>query len=114
MDSTTTFEEQIIDMLSTDSPLPTPSSVSPALGNRNDKDERQVTTRVIVRGPAQNAYVTVPASSPLLRDENNFSALMVTDTLPITDPRPFSASPYDKLPKSLEYTDFRIVYFPDI
>ena len=39
---------------------------------------------------------------------------MVNDTLPITDPRPFYASPYEKLPKSLEYNDFRSAYFPDI
>ena len=90
MDSSISLEEQIIDILSTDSPLPTPSIVSPAPGNNNDKDERQVTTRVIVRGPARNAYVTVPESSPLLRDENNLPALMVNDTLPITDPRPLT------------------------
>ena len=95
MDTSSISDEQILEMLSTDSPLLTPPSASPASGNNNsDSTERQVTTRVIVRGPAQNAYVTVPESSPLLRDENNLPALMVNDTLPITDPRPFYASPY--------------------
>ena len=115
MDPSSISDEQILEMLSTDSPLLTPPSTSPAPGsNNNDSTERQVTTRVIVRGPAQNAYVTVPESSSLLRDENNLPALMVNDTLPITNPRPFYASPYEKLPKSLEYNDFRSVYFPDI
>ena len=39
---------------------------------------------------------------------------MADDKLPITDPRPFNASPYEKLPKSLEFTDFRSAFYPDI
>ena len=52
----TFLDGKIIDMLLTDS-----SDKEP----KHDIDERQVTTRVIVRGPAQNAYVTVPENSPL-------------------------------------------------
>ena len=84
-------------MLSTDSPLLTPPPATPAPGSNDTNTtlvtttERQVTTRVFVRGRAQNAYVTVPESSPLLRrDENKLPALMADDKLPITDPRPFT------------------------
>ena len=89
MESSSTYEEEIIDMLSVDTPLLTPPPATPASGNEKLALERQVTTRIPVSGSAQNVYVTVPESSPLLRDENNLPALMVNDTLPITDPRPF-------------------------
>ena len=101
-------------MLSVDTPLLTPPPATPASGNEKPPPERQVTTRIPVSGSAQNVYVTVPESSHLLRDERNLPALMANDTLPITDPRPFYASPYEKLPKSIAYTDFRSAYFPDV
>ena len=102
MDLITPLDQQIIDMLSTDTSTTESQNDTPATDTTNDTDERQITTRVFVRGPAQNAYVTVPEISPLLRDENELPALMVNDTLPITDPCPFSASPYEKLPISLD------------
>ena len=90
MASSSLYKDEILDMLSTDSPLLTPPPATPAPGSDNNIPERQITTRVFVRGPAQNAYVTVPENSPRLRrDENNLPALMINDTLPITDPRPF-------------------------
>ena len=107
-------EEDLFDMLSLDTPLLTPPLATPASGNEKPPSERQVTTRIPVSGSAQNVYVTVPESSHLLRDEQKLPALMANDTLPITDPRPFYASPYEKLPKSLVYTDFRSAYFPDV
>ena len=72
MASSSLYDEEILDMLSTDSPLLTPPP------------------------------------------KNKLPALMADDKLPITDPRPFYASPYEKLPKSLEYTDFRSAFYPDI
>ena len=115
METSPNYEEEIFDMLSVDTPLLTPPPATPVSGNVTTTTERQVTTRIPVSGSAQNVYVTLPESSPLLRrDENNLPALLVNDALPITDPRPFYASPYEKLPKSLAFTDFRSVYFPDI
>ena len=121
MASSSLYEDEILDMLSTDSPLLTPPPATPAPSSNGTNTtlvtttERQVTTRVFARGPAQNAYVTVPESSPLLRrDDDKLPALMANDQQPVTDPRPFYASPYEKLPKSLEYTDFRSAFYPDI
>ena len=113
METSSTYDEEIFDMLSVDTPLLTPPPATPASGNEKLTPERQVTTRIPVSGSAQNVYVTVPESSPLLRDDNNLPALMANDTLPISDPRPFYASQYEKLPKSIAYTDFRSAYFPD-
>ena len=109
METSSTYDEELFDMLSVDTPLLTPPPATSANGNEKPPPERQVTTRIPVSGSAQNVYVTVPESSHLLRNENNLPALMANDTFPITDPRPFYASPYEKLPKSIAYTDFRSV-----
>lgn len=77
MEPLTSVDHQIIDIIMTTDPSDN--------ATKTDSDERQITTRVIVQGPARNAYVTFPENSPLLAQSTELPALLVIDTLPISN-----------------------------